>query len=168
MRHEAPRASTVRIHLLRHADAGDPDAWKGNDADRPLSPKGHSQADRLGTYLASVSFKPDMIVSSPKVRAAQTAEIVAEHLGMKVRLDDRLGDALGVGQLEELISDLGATKPVLVGHDPDFTMLVETLCDASGVEMKKGAFARIDAPRPLAAGAGMLRWLVPPDLLKGG
>jgi phosphohistidine phosphatase len=168
MSDEARRASTVRIHLLRHADAGDPEAWSGNDTQRPLSAKGRSQSDRLGAFLASVSFKPDQIVSSPRVRAAQTAEIVAEHLGMKVRLDDRLGEALGIGQLESLIADLGATRPLLVGHDPDFTMLVEALCDASGVEMKKGALARIDAPRPIAAGACMLRWLVPPDLLKGG
>jgi phosphohistidine phosphatase SixA len=161
------RAATVRVHLLRHADAGDPDAWSGPDAERPLSPKGRAQSEKLGTFLASVSFKPDQIVSSPKVRAAQTAQIVADHLGIKVRLDDRLGEALGVGQLEALIADLGATRPLLVGHDPDFTMLVEALCDASGVEMKKGALARIDAPRPIAAGACMLRWLVPPDLLKG-
>jgi phosphohistidine phosphatase SixA len=158
---------SVRIHLLRHADAGDPEAWKGPDAERPLTAKGRSQADRLGTFLASVSFKPDMIVSSPRVRAAQTAEGVAGHLGLKVRVDDRLGEQLGIGELEALIADLGAARPLLVGHDPDLTMLIESLCDASGVEMKKGALARIDAPRPLAAGAGLLRWLVPPDLLKG-
>jgi phosphohistidine phosphatase len=158
---------TVRIHLLRHADAGDPEAWKGSDAERPLTAKGRAQADRLGTFLASVSFRPDMILSSPRVRAAQTAEGVAGHLGMKVRVDDRLGEQLGIAELEALIADLGAGQPLLVGHDPDLTMLIESLCDASGVEMKKGALARIDAPRPLAAGAGLLRWLVPPDLLKG-
>jgi len=168
MTDDAGRATTVRIHLLRHADAGDPDAWTRPDAERPLSPKGRAQSEKLGTFLASVGFKPDLIVSSPKVRAAQTAQIVADHLGMKVRLDDRLGEALGVGQLDSLIADLGALRPLLVGHDPDFTMLVEALCDASGVEMKKGALARIDAARPLVAGAGQLRWLVPPDLLKGG
>lgn len=168
MAEDAGRAATVRIHLLRHADAGDREVWSGSDDERPLTAKGRAQSDRLGTFLASVSFKPDMVVSSPKVRAAQTAETVAERLGMKVRLDDRLGESLGVSQLEALIADLGAVRPLLVGHDPDFTMLVEALCDASGVEMKKGALARIDATRPLAAGAGMLRWLVPPDLLKGG
>ncbi len=161
-------ATTVRIHLLRHADAGDREDWKGSDDERPLTAKGRAQSERLGTFLASVSFKADIVASSPKVRAAQTAEIVAEHLGMKVRIDDRLGEALGIAQLEALVADLGTSRPLLVGHDPDFTMLVEALCDASGVEMKKGALARIDSARPLAAGAGQLRWLVPPDLLKGG
>ena len=165
---EAGRATTVQLHLLRHAHAGDREDWSGPDDQRPLTAKGRAQSERLGTFLASVSFRPDLIVSSPMVRAAQTAEIVAERLGMEFQLDDRLGEELGIGQLEALIADLGVARPLLVGHDPDFTMLVVALCDASGVEMKKGALARIDAARPLVAGAGQLRWLVPPDLLKGG
>lgn len=164
---KAARAATAQIHLLRHADAGDREDWNGPDDERPLTAKGRGQSERLGTFLASVSFRPDLIVSSPKVRAAQTAEIVAERLGTEAHLDDRLGEALGIGQLEQLIVDLGVARPLLVGHDPDFTMLVEALCDASGVEMKKGALARVDAARPLEAGGGLLRWLVPPDLLKG-
>jgi phosphohistidine phosphatase len=159
--------AAVQIYLLRHAHAGDREDWSGPDDQRPLTAKGRAQSERLGTFLASVAFRPDVIVSSPLVRAAQTAEIVAERLGMDFRLDDRLGNQLGIGRLETLIEDLGVTRPLLVGHDPDFTMLVEALCEASGVEMKKGALARIDAPRPFVAGAGLLRWLVPPDLLKG-
>jgi phosphohistidine phosphatase SixA len=162
------RSAGVQIHLLRHAHAGDREDWNGPDDLRPLTAKGRAQSERLGTFLASVSFHPDLIVSSPLVRAVQTAEIVAEHLGMKIRLEDRLGGGLGVAELDGLLTDLGVSRPLLVGHDPDFTMLVETLCDASGVEMRKGALARVDAPRPLADGAGQLRWLVPPDLLKGG
>ncbi len=161
-------ATAVRVHLLRHADAGDREDWKGSDDERPLTAKGRAQSERLGTFLDSVSFKPDVIASSPKVRAAQTAELVAEHLGMKVRIDDRLGEQLGIAELEALVAELGVSRPLLVGHDPDFTMLIESLCDASGVQMKKGALARIDSARPLAAGGGQLRWLVPPDLLKGG
>jgi phosphohistidine phosphatase SixA len=165
---EGGRNAHVQVHLVRHAHAGDREDWSGPDDERPLTAKGRAQSERLGTFLSSVSFRPDLIVSSPKVRAVQTAEILAERLGMEVRLDDRLGEALDVLQLEALVTDLGVPRPLLVGHDPDFTMLVEALCDASGVEMKKGALARIDAARPLAAGSGLLRWLVPPDLLKGG
>ena len=65
----------IELHLLRHADAGDPMAWDGPDEARPLSDKGERQADRLGRFLAGVGFAPDVIITSPKVRAAQTAEI---------------------------------------------------------------------------------------------
>ena len=49
---------------------------------RPLSEKGRSQAERLGRYLADIGFRTDTIVTSPKLRALQTAEIVAAHLGV--------------------------------------------------------------------------------------
>ena len=66
------------LHLLRHADAGDPEAWRGDDAARPLSPKGEAQAERLGAFLAGAGFRTDAVISSPKVRARRTAEIVAD------------------------------------------------------------------------------------------
>jgi phosphohistidine phosphatase SixA len=56
--------------------------------------------------------------------------------------------------------------PVLVGHDPDLSELVAVRGGTAGVPMRKGAFARIEVDRPLQPGAGTLRWLVPPDLLK--
>jgi phosphohistidine phosphatase len=157
----------TELHLLRHAHAGDPGSWDGPDERRPLSDKGEKQADRLGRFLAEVGFKPDAIMSSPKVRAAQTAEIVARHLKLPVAIDERLGGELGTETLEALLRDAGdLDRPVIVGHDPDFSELVAVLCGAPGVPMRKGAFARIDVGRPLEAGAGVLRWLVPPDLLR--
>ena len=157
----------TELYLLRHAHAGDPMAWEGPDEQRPLSDKGEKQADRLGRFLAGVGFRPAKIITSPKVRAARTAEIVAGHLGLGVELEERLADQLGLAELEALLRDAGdPERPVLVGHDPDFSELVSVLCDTSRVPMRKGALARIDAERPLQPGAGTLRWLVPPDLLK--
>ena len=57
-------------------------------------------------------------------------------------------------------------RVVIVGHDPDFSELVATLSGAPEVPMRKGAHVRIDARRPLEPGGGILRWLIPPDLLK--
>ena len=57
---------------------------------------------------------------------------------------------------------------MLSGHDPDFSELVALLAGAGEIPMKKGALARIDIERPLEAGTGTLRWLVPPDLLTLG
>ena len=56
---------------------------------------------------------------------------------------------------------------VLVGHDPDFSDLAASLTGSATTTIRKGAFARIDVPRPLQPGAGTLRWLVSPDLLAG-
>jgi phosphohistidine phosphatase len=158
---------SIQLHLLRHAHAGDPYAWDGPDADRPLSNRGERQADRLGRFLAGIGFRTDAIITSPKLRAAQTAEIVAERLGVPVGTDDRLGGEVGFSTLEAILRDAGDPEaPILVGHDPDFSDLIVKLCGALGVPMRKGSFARIDAERPFEPGQATLRWLVPPDLLK--
>ena len=157
----------MELYLLRHAHAGDPGAWDGPDDRRPLSDKGEKQADRLGRFLAGIGFQTDAIITSPKVRAAQTAKWVAERLGAPVGEDDRLAGPVSLGTLEAILRDAGdPLKPVIVGHDPDFTELVAILCGAGRVPMKKGALARIDCSRPVEPGGGTLRWLVPPDLLR--
>jgi phosphohistidine phosphatase SixA len=91
---------------------------------------------------------------------------VAGLLDMTVRVDDRLAGELGFGELESLLGDLGdPARAMLVGHDPAFSDIVTALCDAGDLLMRKGALARVDADRPLAPRCGVLRWLVPPDLL---
>ncbi len=158
----------IELWLVRHAHAGDSMEWHGDDDERPLTERGRRQAERLGAFLAATDLRPDVVISSGKVRAAETAEIIAAALSMKVRFDDRLADGLGLGGLAALLGELKVRRPMLVGHDPDFTDLVGVLCEASGVEMKKGALARIDLTLPPLPGCGTLRWLVPPDLLRGG
>jgi phosphohistidine phosphatase len=161
--------SATELYLLRHAHAGDPSAWDGPDAARPLSDKGEQQSERLGAFLAGIGFRPDAVITSPKVRAARTAEIVAAHLGVGVAVDERLAGSLGLAAVEAILRDAGdPRRAVLVGHDPDFTDLVSELCGTREIPMRKGALARIDIERPIEAGRGVPRWLVPPDLLKPG
>ena len=155
------------LDLLRHADAGDPEAWNRPDAERPLSDKGRKQAKRLGDHLASLGFRAEAIITSPKVRAAETAELVAAKIDGTVTSDDRLAGALDVEVIEAILGDAGdPDEAMLVGHDPDFSELLSVLCAAAGVTMRKGALARIELDRPVTAGGGTLRWLLPPDALK--
>lgn len=155
------------LHLLRHAHAGDAFAWDGPDATRPLTDKGRSQSDRLGRFLVGRGFETDLIITSPLTRALQTAEIVADVLGTRLAIDERVGGGLTLGGLDAVLGDHGApTRPIVVGHDPDMTELLATLCGMSEIPMRKGAFARIEAETPLQPGSGILRWLIPPDALK--
>lgn len=157
----------MELGLLRHAHAGDPAAWDQPDDLRPLSTKGRQQAERLGRTLAAAGFVPDAILTSPRVRARETAELVAEWLGVPIQVDARLGGFLDLATVDAILEDEGRpSRPVLVGHDPDFSELLAELTGSPGVRMRKGAFALLAVDGPLAPGAAELRWLVPPDLLR--
>jgi phosphohistidine phosphatase len=156
---------STELYFLRHAHAGDPTAWSAPDASRPLSEKGIRQAERIGRHLAEVGYGTDAIITSPKIRAARTAEIVAEHLDVPVTVDPRLAGPLTLEDLGDVLTDAGhPTKPMLVGHDPDFSDLVSELVGAP-IEIKKGALVRIDLDGLIEPGGGSLRWLLPPSLL---
>jgi phosphohistidine phosphatase len=157
--------ANLDLYLLRHADAGDPAAWNGDDADRPLSVKGTTQAARLADFLAGRDLELDAIVSSPKLRARQTAEAVAGALGLAVATDGRLAERLNVDSLTDVIDAAGGGSVMLVGHDPDFSTLLADLIAAPEVPLKKGALARLTSPLPLRPGGARLRWLLPPDLV---
>ena len=79
----------MSLVLVRHALAGDPDAWQGDDTIRPLDARGRRQAGALVDALAE--FELDRIVSSPFLRCVQTVEPLAEARALELELDDRLG-----------------------------------------------------------------------------
>ena len=159
----------LQLHLLRHAHAGDPMKWNGPDSDRPLSEKGRLQAVRLGLFLADTGFIPDLIMSSPLVRALDTARLVATPLGLPIVVTNALAGPLDLESLERLLAGAGnPRRPLLVGNDPDFSELAAELVGVAELPVRKGTLLRIDTRRPLDAGSGLLRWLLPPDLLTAG
>ena len=156
----------VRLHLLRHAHAGDPMRWHRDDSERPLSERGIRQAEAMGTFLAAAAFRPDVILASPKVRAAMTARLVAERVGTSVAIEPALAGPLDIVTLEHILAMArDPVRPLLVGHDPDFSELARELAGIGHLTLRKGALVRLDAERPLTSGSAVLRWLVPPELL---
>jgi phosphohistidine phosphatase len=157
----------IALYLLRHAHAGDPAKWKGDDSDRPLTEKGREQADRVGRLLRGAEESPDLLITSPKVRAAQTAQIVAKALKVGVVVDPRLEGPLNTDIVNEILTAAGpAERPCIVGHDPDFSAVLGEMTGISYVPMRKGALARVDYEGgTILAGRGILRFLVPPEIL---
>lgn len=122
------------LWLLRHAEAVD----GVPDDDRELTERGVRQATDAGRALQAIGASIDICLSSPKLRALQTAELACEALGVEVETDPRLaGQPVDV---EELIAGQGSV--LLVGHDPSFTLLVHDLTGAQA-RMKKGGVAGI-------------------------
>jgi phosphohistidine phosphatase len=124
------------IWLLRHGDAEDA---ASDDASRRLTPKGERQARAAGGALAALGVKLDACLSSPKVRAEQTARLACERLEVEVELSDALrGGDFDPGELAA-----GRGTVLLVGHEPDFSRAV-AMTTGARVDFKKGALAALD------------------------
>jgi phosphohistidine phosphatase len=125
------------LWLLRHGDAAD----GSPDAERPLTEQGRRQARVAGAALRELGVEIDACLTSPKVRAADTARIACEQLGeVEPQLEPKL--AGGPFDAEALAAGLG-DNVLLVGHDPDFSAAVHSLTGAQ-VRMKKGGLAGLD------------------------
>ena len=125
------------IWLLRHGDA----AEGSPDAERPLTDKGREQSRAVGAALKAIGVELDACLTSPKVRAAETARLACQQLGdVEPQLEPKL--AGGPFDAEALAAGLG-DEVLLVGHDPDFSAAVHSLTGAQ-VRMKKGGLAGVD------------------------
>src|SRR5262245_33050308 len=116
--------------LIRHAKS----SWDDTalpDKDRPLSDRGRRDAPKMGERLAKRDVKPDLILSSPAMRALQTAEIFAKKLDYRrkdIVVDDQLY-AVGADGLLDVIHNLGGKldRVILFGHNPALTELAHRL-----------------------------------------
>jgi phosphohistidine phosphatase SixA len=127
------------LWLLRHAEAVDSERERASDDDRPLTERGVRQAEAAGRALAVLGVKIDTCLSSPKLRAVQTAQLACEPLGVEVTIEPRLSGS--PFDPAELAAGLG--NVLLVGHDPSFSLALHDLTGAQA-RMRKGGLAGVD------------------------
>ena len=156
----------MELYFLRHAIAADVGPEGSGDAGRPLTEAGISRMKEAARGLRRLGVRPDVLLSSPLVRARQTAEIVRRAFGIESRLVDALAPGCDIARLRDLLGEYrSAERVMLVGHEPDFSMLVGALTGGSRVQIKKGGLARVDL-ETIEEGAGTLIWLLPPLALR--
>jgi phosphohistidine phosphatase len=124
------------IWLLRHADAEDS---ADDDASRKLTEKGRRQAELAGRALATLGVELDACLTSPKVRARDTAEVACRELGVEPEETDQLRG----GEFDPHELAAGRGDVMLVGHEPDFSRAIQAMTGAR-VQIKKGGLAAID------------------------
>ncbi len=157
----------MKVYFLRHGLAGDPNEWEGDDFDRPLTDEGRERMTREAKAMAKLDLEPDVIVTSPLVRAKQTAEIVADRLRLRERLveDERLAPGFNTERLVRILQDhTDADALMVVGHEPDFSFTLGQLIGGGKIDLKKGGLACVDLPDAASLDAVLL-WLVPPKVL---
>jgi phosphohistidine phosphatase len=162
----------VKIYIMRHGDAATmQEAGVTTDEDRPLTDLGREEVALMAGILERLSVKPALILSSPLVRARQTAEIVSEHFGSLVGVTNGMDLAPGgspAGVLAHILRHGRPSETVLTGHMPDVAILAGFLAwnqRESFIRFRTAGVCRIDLPDDSPApGYGDLRWLIPPRI----
>jgi phosphohistidine phosphatase len=163
--------ASVRLYFLRHGQAGNPDEWPHEDNERPLTKRGIAETAAAAQGMRWLNLRIALVLSSPYVRAHQTALITAGELGLGVQTVDGLAPGCSLTTLAETLAahlpdaspdDEPAATPMngeaasalkrsysvlLVGHEPDFSELIGAMIGRKGaaeVQVKKGALCRVD------------------------
>jgi phosphohistidine phosphatase len=158
------------IYLIRHAIAEERgDDWP-DDSRRPITSKGAARMRQVVRGLRTLDVQLDLVLTSPLIRAAQTAELVVAGLKPSPKLAAckelaSAGTPPGVAKALDAYAD--ATHVALIGHEPNLGDLAAWLTGArQPFVFKKGGVCRLDFEGPPAAGAGRLAWLATPAMLR--
>ena len=169
----------IRIYLVRHGIALDhADRGELPDDDRPLTGKGRRRFRRGARVFARLGEQLDFIFTSPLIRAAQTAEILAS--AVKASEVGVIEELRPDGAIGKLLAEVGRRVKdeqgvALVGHDPQMSLLVAALgevakTDQERIDFRKGSIVRIDVGELPSARPTQPRWWMKPrsrELAKG-
>jgi phosphohistidine phosphatase len=169
----------IGIYLMRHGIAADLGVGGViRDADRPLTPEGRAKLQQAAEGMRRAEMKFNLIFASPLLRARQTAEAVADVLGLqhKVKVIETLAPGRGLVGAEsnraEIFIEMGAytfQRALLVWHQPDLSELASYLLTGNrnlNIDFKKGAICAIEVTSLPPRGPGLLRWLLTPRHLR--
>ncbi|HEY3447220.1 MAG TPA: phosphohistidine phosphatase SixA [Myxococcales bacterium] len=157
------------LYLMRHGLAADAaGAGPRSDAERALTAEGRVRVEKVAEALADVGVEPGLILTSPLVRARETAEIVGRQFPKaKVKTTAHLAPGSAAADLVEEAASSRAKAVLCVGHSPQLEMVVSKVC--AGVEfpiceLKKAGVACLDVEG--YSRRGVIRWVLPPGLVR--
>ena len=152
----------MKLCFLRHGEADWPN-WDKPDDERPLTERGRKEMKRVAKFFQRLKFSADAILTSPLPRASQTAEIVAERLGIELKTETALAHGFNVERLRRLLAKAGADCVMVVGHEPEFSEVIKELTGGE-VKLSKAGVALLEVNRGCTS--GKLLWLFPPKFSK--
>lgn len=164
-------AATIELYLVRHAIAAERGPKYPDDRLRPLTVAGQKRFAEAVPGLLAMDVVIDFVLTSPLIRARETAQILAAGLKPKPAIAEV--DALSPGGRHQAIVEAIKThskrhrRLALVGHEPDLGELAARLLAARGqVEFKKGGVMLIEVDGATPGGPGTLRWMLTPKALR--
>jgi phosphohistidine phosphatase len=162
--------ATLELYIIRHGVAAERGEEYPDDSKRPLTSSGISRLRKEAKALDAIGVAFDLILTSPLVRARQSADVFAETMKSKptVANTDSLAPAgTPTAVMQELGKHMRKGRIALVGHEPNLGELAARLIGAkSPLEFKKGGVCRIDFEVFPPKGVGHLQWFVTPRMLR--
>ena len=162
----------MELLIIRHAIAFERDRrrWP-DDAARPLSPAGIRRSRKAASGLRELCKVPDRLLSSPLIRARETANILTEVAGWpRAEIVPELKPGEATLAVLTLLSKDRSKRIAIVGHQPDLSGLL-TACllkdNALPIELKKNAVACLSFAGRVRVGSAALKWLATPRMLRG-
>jgi phosphohistidine phosphatase len=159
----------AEIYLIRHGLAASRGKAWPDDSKRPLTHKGKAKMREVAGGLKGLKVKLDLVLTSPLVRARQTADLVHKGLDVEAPVEETLTLAPGgpPAALIELLRKKKAKRVALVGHEPDLGQLAAFLIGARApLVFKKGGVCRIDFEKLPPVPPGQLVWFALPQMLR--
>ncbi len=159
----------MNLYLLRHGEAVPPNGTM-TDAERTLSDRGRTDIERVGRILSRLTPAVARVVTSPLVRAVETAEIVSSVIPWHPAVSRTENHVPGL-LVKDFLGELAGGKEetiLAVGHQPDLTALISHLLSGPqlDLEMPPGSLAAVEFFLKREGATGRLRWLLPPALTR--
>lgn len=160
----------MKLYLVRHGIAvARTDPKCPPEARRPLTPEGIQKTRAAALGLKALKIRPDLLITSPFVRAAETAEIFAEALGIsrqKIRTSDALKPMADPAEFAKEIAQIRGREVMCFGHAPHLDLMIAHLVGApmALTELKKAGVACLERVAP--RGKWWLRWVLKPRILR--
>ncbi len=156
------------VYCLRHGDAVPSASF--SDSERPLSGLGKEQAGIVGDFLGAANISFDAVISSPLVRAVETATVVGKKIGLnKILQSEYLVPGSRKEQLLDLLNVDAPKSVLLVGHEPHLGQTVSFLLTGHEnlpLEFKKCTLACLLASDPVRKGHAVLQWFITIDHMR--
>lgn len=162
-------STSIDIFILRHGEAGNRMAAVEKDSERPLTPEGRAEMQKIAKSLKAVGLETDRIYTSPLRRARETGEIVANVL--KIPTLEEWNELKPDGSRAELYRKLArleqSSRPILVGHEPYLTSMIGEIIGTTSAKivLKKGGVGKVRITSFTPRISGELRWLLTPRII---
>jgi phosphohistidine phosphatase len=162
-------STSIDIFILRHGEAGNRVAAVEKDSERPLTPEGRAEMQKIAKSLRAVGLETDRICTSPLRRARETGEIVANILKIPTleEWDELKPDGSKAALYRKLARLEQSSRLILVGHEPYLTSMIGEIIGTTSAKivLKKGGVGKVRITSFIPRISGELRWLLTPKII---